>query len=281
MRAGPWIDLIKRAAAKWSADGAPQMGAALAYYGLFSLAPLIVIAIAVAGAVFGPEAARGEIRAQLTGYLGAEGAVAIETMVEIANKPREGFWAAALGIGSLIFGAVGVLTHLNAALGKIWANGKPAASGLLAIVRTYVVGLGMVLGLGAMVLVSVTASLVLGAIDGVFEGRAFYLVWLWRLVELAVSTGILFAAFALTFRVTSDLSWRAVATGAIVTAILFVAGKALFGLYIELAGVRSAFGAAGSLVIGMVWMYYSAQIFFFGAEIAAIAGGRWQRTPKE
>ena len=278
MPTNAWFATLRRAAAKWSDDDASQMAAALSYYGLFSAAPLIVISIALAGFIFGPEAARGQIQAEMARYLGADAAKTLEALVEAAYKPRESIWATILAIGLLIFGAVGVLAHLNAALEKIWARRRRAPGGLLGILRTYILGLGLVLGTGALVVVAVLSSLALGAVAKFLPVAQTEIGFLWRLIELGVSVAILSLAFAVTYRITSGLRWRHVYLGALVAALIFGLGKLLFGLYIEFAGVQSAFGAAGSLVVVLLWMYYSAQAFFFGAEIAAVAGNTAARA---
>lgn len=272
MSRNAWYATFRRAAVKWSNDDASQMAAALSYYGLFSAAPLIVISIALAGFFFGAEAARGQIQGELARYLGADAAQTLQALVEAAYKPRESIWATAIAVGTLIFGAVGVLAHLNAALEKIWGRGRRGPGGILGIVRTYVLGLGMVLGIGALVLAAVLSSVALGAIAKLLPVQTAGVGFLWRAVEFAVSVALLTLAFAVAFRVTSGLRWRYLYLGALVAALIFGIGKVLFGLYVEFAGVQSAFGAAGSLVVVLLWMYYSAQAFFFGAEIAAVAG---------
>jgi membrane protein len=261
------LRLLKESASSWSADYAPSMGAALSYYTLFSIAPLLIIVIAVAGMVFGEEAARGAIFEQLGGLVGAEGAKAIEGLLQAADKPAQGILATVIGIGVLLLGATTVFNELQNALDRIWrAPARVKSSGIWNLLRTRLLSFGMVLGIAFLLLVSLVASAALAAVGKLW----LFAGWeaLAHLLDVVVSFGLVTVMFALIYRYIPrvHVAWRDVWTGAAVTAILFTVGKFLIGLYLGKSSVASAFGAAGSLVLVIVWVYYSAQIFLFGAE---------------
>ncbi|MEO7390689.1 MAG: YihY/virulence factor BrkB family protein [Ramlibacter sp.] len=270
---GNWFrqqwQITKAAAQAWVDDYAPSMGAALSYYTLFSLAPLLVIVIAVAGMVFGQEAAQGAIVAQLQGIMGQEGAVAVEGMLKAARHPAQGAVASLVGIALLLLGSTAVFGELQSALDRIWRTPAPKSeSGILHLLRTRLLSFGLVLGLGFLLLVSLVVSAALAALGtwwgGWFAGWEAVL----EVLNFAVSFGIFTALFAMIYKIMprATVSWRDVWTGAVVTALLFTFGKVLIGLYLGKSSMASAFGAAGSLVVLIAWVYYSAQIFLFGAE---------------
>jgi membrane protein len=265
--------LVKDSVLAWSDDYAPSMGAALSYYMLFSIAPLLLIVISVAGLVFGPEAARGEIFGQLEGLMGAEGARAVESLLQNVDKPEEGVIGALTGIGVLLLGATTVFNELQNDLDRIWrVPEERKASGLWTLLRTRLLSFGMVLGMALLLMVSLVVSAVLAALGKwwapVFAG--------WETLAYSVDIAVSFALMTLVFGMIYKLmprariGWRDVWIGAGVTAALFAIGKFLIGLYLGRAGVGSAFGAAGSLVVVMVWVYYSAQIFLLGAEFTRV-----------
>jgi membrane protein len=265
--------LLKESLQAWSDDYAPSMGAALSYYTLFSIAPLLLIAISVAGLVFGPDAARGEIFGQLKDLMGAEGAQAVERLLQNANQPREGVIGTITGVGVLLLGATSVFNELQNDLDRIWRVPEEAKpSGLWTLLRTRLLSFSMVLGVAFLLMVSLVMSAALAAL-GKWWAPAFA-GWqvLAHLVDLAVSFSLMTVVFAMIYKFMprAPIRWRDVWTGAAVTSALFAVGKFAIGLYLGRAGIGSAFGAAGSLVVVMVWVYYSAQIFLLGAEFTRV-----------
>ena len=267
----PWKPLWtlgREAVSSWSADYAPSMGAALSYYTLFSVAPLLLIVISIAGIVFGPDAARGEIYGQLRDLMGSQGAAAIEKLLQNVNQPREGAIAATLGVVVLLLGATSVFGELQNDLDRIWRAPAQLKSGLWNMLRTRLLSFGMILGIAFLLMVSLVASAGLAALSK-WWGPAFA-GWqlLAHFLDIAVSFGLMTLVFAMIYKVMPRVSiqWRDVWIGAAVTALLFAVGKTLIGLYLGRSSIASGFGAAGSLVVVMVWVYYSAQIFLLGAE---------------
>jgi membrane protein len=257
--------LLKDTAAAWSGDYAPSMGAALSYYTLFSIAPLLLIVIAVAGLVFGAEAARGEIFGQLAGLIGAEGAKAVEGLLAAADRPAQGLMAAIIGVLTLLLGATTVFGELQNALDRIWrAPAREAAKGWWNLLRTRLLSFGMILGIAFLLMVSLVLSAAIAAL-GKWWGPAEALA---HVLEVVLSFGLTTVLFALIYKYIPrvHVGWHDVWIGAAVTAALFAVGKLLIGLYLGKSSVASSFGAAGSFVVLMLWVYYSAQIFLFGAE---------------
>ena len=253
------------------------MGAALAYYTLFSIAPLLLIVIAVAGMVFGETAARGEIIAELSGLLGVEAAIAIQALLESASRPAAGLLATAFGLGALLIGATTVFGELQSALDRIWrAPPRPPASSVWDWLFVRLMSLGMILAIGFLLVVSLLASAGLAALQRWWAPLLSHAdvinVGLVQAVEFAASFGTITVAFALIYKLMPrvQVAWRDVGVGAVVTALLFTTGKSLIGAYIGASGVASPFGAAGSLVALLIWVYWSAQIFLFGAEFTRV-----------
>jgi membrane protein len=268
----PTFILLKQAVAAWWQDQAPSKGAALAYYSMFSIAPLLFIMIAVAGLFFGADAVRGVVFAQLGDLMGENGAEAVEEMLANVSQPETGGWAAALSIGVLIFGATSVFGQLQAALDAIWEVPELAKAekqnALWTFVKSRLLSFGLVLALAFLVVVSLVMSAATSAL-GKWWGPAFG-GWegLAHGVNLVVSFGVLVVIFAAIYKLMprARIEWRDVWVGAAVTVLLFIIGKFLIGLYLGKSDVGSSFGAFGSIVIVMVWVYYSAQIFLLGAE---------------
>lgn len=267
-RSGSW-PLIKMSVVSWRQDHAASMGAALAYYTLFSIAPVLIIVIAVAGFFFGAEAARGEIVAQLRGLLGDDGAAAVQALLESASEPEEGLFATISSIALLLLGATTVFAELQSDLDRIWrAAAVKSVSGVWAFLRARLLSFGMVLVLAFLLLVSLALSAALAALGswwgGWFEEWAVLLETVNFVVSFAITTGL----FALIYKFLprAEIAWHDVWIGAAVTALLFAIGKFLIGLYIGRSGIASGFGAAGSFVVLLVWVYYSTQIFLLGAE---------------
>jgi membrane protein len=277
--------LFKDAFSAWLEDYAPSMGAALSYYTLFSIAPLLLIVIGVAGLVFGEQAARGEIMGQLADLVGAEGARTIEDMLAAVHLEDRSPWATGLSILALVVGATTVFGELQNALNRIWRGTqiKPhGLAGVLRLVRTRLLSLGIILCLGFLSMVSLVFNAVLSALSGwwtpLLGGDAAVLA---QAVDFIVSFSLSTAMFAMIFKWVpyNKVHWREVWIGAALTSILFTLGKAAIGYYIGKSNVASAFGAAASLVVVMVWVYYSAQIFLLGAEITWAYAQRYR--PKE
>lgn len=266
-------NLLKSVFSSWSADYAPSMGAALAYYTMFSIAPLLLIVISVAGLVFGEEAARGEIFHQLEGLMGAEGAQAVQGLLENANKPKQGVASTIVGGVLLLVGATTVFSELQSALDRIWrAPEREQFSGIWNLLRSRLLSFGLILGLGFLMMVSLIFSAALAALSkwwgpvfGDWQTAA-------HLLNQLVSFGFTTLVFAMIYKFMPHvkIEWHDVWIGALVTALLFTLGKFLISMYIGKAGVSSSFGAAGSLVILLLWVYYSAQIFLLGAEFTWI-----------
>jgi membrane protein len=261
--------LFKAAISSWSDDYASSMGAALSYYTLFSIAPLLVIVIALAGFFFGADEVRGALFAQLSGLMGDEGAEAIEGMMQSANEPKEGLISTAIGFVVLAAAATTVFGELQSALDRIWrAPAREQSSGIWSLIRTRLLSFGMILAIAFVLIVSLVASTALSAL-GKWWGPWFG-AWetLAHIFNLLVSFGVITLLFALIYKIIPrvDVAWHDVWVGAAVTSLLFTIGKFLIGLYLGKSDIGSAFGAAGSLVLVMVWVYYSAQIFLLGAE---------------
>jgi membrane protein len=245
------------------------MGAALAYYTLFSAAPLLIITIAVAGLFFGQEAAQGEIVAQIQGLIGREGATVVQGLLKSASDPARDIFAMVVSIITLVIGATTVFAELQSDLDRIWRVPAPAnENNILNLLRSRLLSFGLVLGLGFLLLVSLVVSAAIAALgkwwNGIFNGWEVLLHALEFSVSLACSTLL----FAMIYKIMprARIAWRDVWIGAAVTALLFGSGKSLIGLYLGKAGVASGFGAAGSLVVLLVWVYFAAQIFLLGAE---------------
>lgn len=263
---------LQTAATYWVEDQAAQMGAALAYYALFSLAPLLIIAITLVGQACGTEAARAEILHWVRESTSDEGAAAVQTLLDHQRHLPEGPGAWLLGIATLCFGAVSVFTHLRACLHRIWRLPRPTAQHVVVgFVRTYLFAILMVLLTCVFFLVLLVASTALTLLRE--ENPAWlpadHLVWL---VDFVTSGLLLLVLFAFTYRFLSDgaVRYRYVWGGALVSAGLFTVGKMAVGFYLARSEVPAGFGAAGSLVVLLIWVYYSAQIFFFGAEVIRV-----------
>ncbi|HEX5768841.1 MAG TPA: YihY/virulence factor BrkB family protein [Burkholderiales bacterium] len=259
--------VFKQAVQAWSDDYAPSMGAALSYYTLFSIAPLFLIVIAVAGWFFGEEAARGELTAGLQRLMGEEGARAIEEMVANASKPAEGIIATVVGLLVLMLGATTVFGELQNALDRIWrAPAREKLSGLWRLLRARLLSIGMILGIAFLLMVSLVLDAVLQWLGKLWGTGAWEAVA--QVANTLVGFALTTAVFALIYKLIprAKVEWHDVWVGAAVTALLFTIGKFLIGLYIGRSAVASSFGAAGSLAVVMIWVYYSAQIFLLGAE---------------
>jgi membrane protein len=264
--------LIKTTFSEWTEEKPFLHAAALAYYTIFSLAPLLLIAIAIAGLAFGRETTEQQIITTLQGLVGPQGAEAIQTMLDNAGSTESGVFASIAGVIMLLIGAGGVIGQLHDSLNTIWGVEPKSGGGLWGMLRDRFVSFAGVLGLGFLLLVSLILSAALTALIQFFGGILPGGTVLWHGVEFLVSFGITTLLFALIFKLLPDaqIAWRDVWVGAAMTAVLFTIGKFLIGLYLGQSGVTSSYGAAGSLVLVLVWVYYSALILLFGAEFTQV-----------
>ena len=263
-----YLDLLKETFRQWNRHDAARMGAALAFYSILSLAPLVILVAGICALVLGAAGAQAELLEQFREMVGDEGAHAVEAVLTSAQKPATGVLASAFGLITLLLGASGVFIELRAALNKLWeAESASVASGIWSFIKDRFLSVGMVLAIGFLLLVSLAVSAGLEAAGKFFTSLGFLPPAVWELVNFIVSLGVVAALFALILRFVPNirLPWRDVGLGAVLTAVLFTIGKTAIGIYLGKAGVGSAYGAAGSLVVLVVWVYYSAQIFFFGA----------------
>ena len=263
-----FTDLFKETFSEWNKRDAPHMGAALAFYSILSMAPLLVLVVGICALVFGQAGAQAQIIEQFRQMVGEDGARAVENVIKSAQKPAAGIVANAIGLITLFFGASGVFIELRADLNKLWAvEPVNVAGGIWAYMKDRFLSFGMVLGIGFLLLVSLSVSAALAAAGKFFGTLGVLPPVVWETVNFIVSIGVVAGLFALSFRFIPDakLPWRDIGIGALLTSALFTLGKTAIGIYLGKAGVGSAYGAAGSLVVLVVWIYYSAQIFFFGA----------------
>jgi membrane protein len=270
-----WWAPLRETLNRWSEHKAARLGAALAYYSVFSLGPLIVIAIAIAGLVFGAEAVRGQVLATLNGLLGEAGTQAIEAMLKGADRPREGAVTTVIGIGTLLFAAVGVVVQLKDALNTVWEVETTPGSGIWRFVRSYVLSLAAVLSLGFLLLISMLLTAALAA-AGKYVAPYLPEVAL-QIAGFAASFTVISLLFAAMFKWLPDtkIEWRDVWLGAVLTAALFEVGKFLIGLYIGKQGLESTYGAAASIIVVLLWVYYSAQLVLMGAEFTNVYARRY------
>jgi membrane protein len=278
-------ELVVGTFSDFNEDKAPRLAAALAYFTIFSLAPLLLIAISIAGLAFGDEAARGAVTGQLNSLLGQEGAAAVEEMLSASNRPAVGTLTGLIGIATLLFGAAGVFGQLQDALNTIWEVAPKPGRGIWGFIKDRFLSFAMVLGTGFLLLVSLMLSAFLSGLGSVVVGEAFEQSLIWRGINLLAQVAVTFGLFTLIFKVLPDaeIAWRDVLLGAGITTALFFVGRLLIALYLTYTATGSTFGAAGSLVILLIWVFYSAQILFLGAEFtqvyARLHGSRIRPSP--
>ncbi|MCC7495924.1 MAG: YihY/virulence factor BrkB family protein [Bryobacterales bacterium] len=285
------ISLLWTTVSEWMNDNAARMAAALSYYSLLSTAPLLVVVIAVAGLAYGEDAVRGQIFWQLQDLIGAEGAKAVEMMLKGAQKPATGIFASILGLITLFFGASWVVAELKSALNTIWKvappQGESTLGSVFTMLRNRVFSFALVMGIGFLLIVSLVVSAWLAAIGEFFQQWLPVPAALLTFANFLISFVVITFLFTLIYRILPDtrIAWGDVVVGATVTSLLFSFGKYLIGLYLGRSSFTSTYGAVGSLVIFMVWVYYSAQIFFLGAEFtkvyAAKHGSKQARKTRE
>jgi membrane protein len=263
----------KTVVTQWLEDQPFQLASSLSYYTLFSLAPLLIIAIAVAGLVFGREAAQNQVVETLRGLIGQDSAKAVQDMIENAsNKPRTGVISTILGVVALLFGAGGVVGQLQTSINMIWGVTAKSGQGVWGIIRTRFLSFAMVLGIGFLLLVSLAITAFVAGLSQVMGSLLGGAKVIAHVSELVVSFGLVTVLFAMIYKFLPDVQirWRDVWIGAALTSVLFTIGKFLIGLYLGTSGVTSIFGAAGSLITVLLWVFYSALIFFLGAEFTQV-----------
>jgi membrane protein len=273
MERKPRWQFVKDTAVQWIEDQPFQLAAALSYYTLFSLAPLLIIVIAIAGFAFGQEAAQHRIVETIQGLIGQDSAQAVQGMIENAsNQPETGIVSTVLGIIALIFGAGGVVGQLQTSLNTIWGVTPKAGQGVWGFVRQRFISYAMILGIGFLLLVSLAVSALLAGLTQVMGTLLGTTAFLAHALDLLISFMFVTALFAMIYKFLPDarIEWRDVWIGAASTSFLFAIGKFLIGLYLGRSGVTSAYGAAGSLITVLLWVYYSSLIFFLGAEFTQV-----------
>ncbi len=271
-----WGPLFLQSFNDWVADRALRFSAALAYYSIFAMAPLVIIAIAVAGLAFGEDAARGQVYQQIEWLLGPKGATEIQTLIQASCDTRQSWLATIIGVVTLLIGASGVFAQLKDALNSIWGVMLKPGGGIMRSLKEYLLNFSMVLGVGFLLIISLLLSAVLQAINNFMTGYLPIPSFVAPLTAVA-SFVILVLLFALIFKVLPDvkIGWGDVWIGAAVTAFLFTAGKYLISLYLGTSSVASGFGAAGALILILVWVYYSTTIFLLGAEFTKVYATRY------
>ncbi len=264
--------LLKETFSEWREDKATNLAAALSYYTIFSLPPLLIIVISIAGAVFGQDQVRQQIVEQIGGLVGSQGGEAVAQMIQGAQRGMSGVVATLIGIATLVFGATGVFAQLQEALNTMWEVAPEPGQGIWGVVKDRFLSFTMVLGIAFLLLVSLVVSTALVAFENYIAGMIPGSTFLIQLLNYLLSIGVITALFAAIFKVLPDarVAWRDVWIGAFVTALLFVLGKFLLEFYLGTRDTMSVYGAAGSLVLILLWVYYSAQILFLGAEFTQV-----------
>lgn len=266
------IGLLKLTVAKWRADKASRLAAALAYYTAFSLAPILVIMIAILSLAFGEEAAQSQILAQFRDLVGEDGAAIVQVMMKDTQEPGSGFAATLSSIAFLIFGATGMFVQLQDSLNTIWQVKPKPGRGWVSFIRDRILSFAMVLGISFLLLVALIVSAALSGVSTFIRDGSDGFIRLGQILNFVISFGVITILFALIYKVLPDvlIKWSDVWVGAIITSTLFGIGKSLIGIYLGHSSFSSAYGAAGSLAVLLLWVYYSAQILFFGAELTQV-----------
>ncbi len=271
--------LLSQTFSAWNEHEAPRLGAALAFYTILSLAPLAILVVGIVALIFGHSAAQNQLLAQVDSMVGHQGSEAVKGMIERAQKPASGMFASIIGVITLLLGASGVFGELRSALNEMWGVKPASEAGLWKTIKQRFFSFGMVLAVGFLLLISLVISAALAALGKFLGGFLAMPVFVLNAINFGVSLAAIAVLFALIFRYVPDtkIAWKGVWIGASVTALLFTLGEFLIGFYLGKAAVGSAYGAAGSLVVVVVWVYYSAMIFLFGAEFTHVldSGGHW------
>lgn len=252
------------------------MGAAIAYYTIFAIAPLFILVLAIAGLCFGHGAAQGALFDQISGLVGKKGSEALQSLLVAADRPKAGTIATICGLVTLFIGATGVFMQLQDSLNAIW-NVRPKPGGLSHFIRTRILSFATLLGIGFLLLVSLILSAALSAVGKWMNGIIPAQEFVWQIIDFIVSLGLITLLFAMIFKILPDvkIGWKDVWVGAFITALLFTVGKILIGLYLGRSSASSAYGAAGSLIIVLLWVYYSVQILLFGAASTRVYANRY------
>lgn len=281
MRAPVLLHVFGTALRAWWDDDVMRLGASLAFYTLFAIAPVLLVATAIAGMAFGTEAVRGEIVGQLEDLIGRDGAQAVGNLLEGARQRRVGTVATVLGSIAFVLAAMGAFLELQAALNKIWRARPNPGTTLRLFLMDRLRSFGLVLAIGFLLMVSLAVTAALAAVSGWLSSRSPSIPLVWSGVSVLVSLAVTTALFALLYRVLPDvrLRWRDVTTGAFVTAVLFTIGQQLIGLYLGQSSMASSYGAAGSVMILLLWVYYSCQILLLGAEFTRVYAQRHGTKP--
>lgn len=270
-------ELLKQTFADWNEDKVPRLGAALAFYTALSIAPLLVLSLRIAAAFFGDDAARGEIEHQMQSMIGEQGAEAVQAMLQSANQPEAGLVATILSLITLLFGASGVFGQLQDALNTIWEVKPKEGRGVWGFVRDRFLSMAMVMGVAFLLLVSLVVSAALSFTGGYAFGWLSQFQIVSQILNVVLSLAVFTGLFAMMFKYIPDvkIDWKDVWLGAALTAVLFTVGKFAIGLYLGHSSLASSYGVAGSLIVVLVWVYYSAQIVFFGAEFTQAYANRY------
>jgi len=285
MKANDLVNLVKETIREWQKDQAARLAAALAYYATFSVAPLLILVLAIAGLVGGRDAAQGLVMAQVQDLVGEEGKEFVQSMIENAATTRTGVTASILGTATLLLGALGAFNELQNALDRIWdVEPKPITRWSLRVQRFIfkrLLSFSMMLGIGFLLLISLVISAALAALSEYLGRITLFSEVMLQILNLIISLGLITLLFAMIFKFIPDVEirWRNVWLGAAITAILFTIGKTVIGIYLGQAEVGSTFGAAGSLAVLMIWIYYSSQILFLGAEFTNVFTKRSGERP--
>ncbi|MGH7529734.1 MAG: YihY/virulence factor BrkB family protein [Gemmatimonadales bacterium] len=277
------LRMLWAAAKGWSKDNVPRLGASLAYSTLFAIAPILLIAIAIAGAVFGAEAVRGEIVGQIDQLVGTEGAEAVQSLLRGASTDRTGTFAVIIGTITVVLASTGAFLELQHALNTVFrVKTDRLKSGITQVLKKRLRSFGLVISIGFLLLVSLAVSAALAAVTARLERHGFGTPLLWEVSYVAMSLGVVTFLFALIYRFLPDvrLEWREVWIGAFVTALLFSLGKHFLGLYLGRSSFASSYGAAGSIILLLLWVYYSAQIVLFGAELTRVYAEHYGGPPQ-
>jgi membrane protein len=278
-------ELVRQTFADWTEDKVPRLGAALAFYTALSIAPLLVLSLRIAATFFGDDAARGEIERQMESIIGAQGAEAVQSMLENANRPDAGTAETVLSLLTLLFGASGVFGQLQDSLNTIWEVQPKPGGGILGFLRSRFLSFAMVMGVAFLLLVSLIVSATLSFVGTYASALLGPLQFASQAINQVISLAVFAGIFAMMFKFLPDakIAWRDVWMGAAITAVLFTVGKFAIGLYLGRSSMASSYGVAGSLVVLLVWVYYSAQIVFFGAEFTQVYANRYGKriVPKE
>jgi membrane protein len=280
--AGGYWRAVRQATTSWLEHDGPRLAASLSLYTLLSLAPLVILSIAIAALAFGHGPAQRAVIDEMRGVMGPDGARTIRTVIEHGSSSGAGSTASVLGVLILLFGASSVFAELQSGLNKVWQAQAPKGYGLAALIKSRLVSFTLVLAFGFLLVVSLLLSAALAAFGRFFTTHLALPQALLRVITLLISFGGIFVLIGLIFRYIPDvpLRWRDVWEGAFATSVLFTIGKALLGLYLGTAAVGSAYGAAGSLIAVIIWVYYFAMIFYFGAEFTRVSAAGRKQPPR-